>query len=270
GRNSRSGKRICRRFRRTRTSRWCTARPKWPSPLSGETKLGAGLRRILLGLAAISAAVCAQPPADEIGRIYLYQGAEREQRLVGGARREGPVSLYPSMQTLASLPLAQAFEKKYGVKVSLWRASGEKVVQRVLTEARGGRFDADVMETDGAQMEILYREKQLAPFHSPSLEDIPAALIPSHRHYVPTRVSLYVLAYNTTLVPPKDVPSSYQDLLQPRWRGKLGLEAADVAWFAAVAKAMGAEKGLDYFRKLAASAPAIRSGQPLSPRPPPP
>jgi iron(III) transport system substrate-binding protein len=44
------------------------------------------------------------------------------------------------------------------VKVSLWRSSGEKVVQRALTEARGGRFDADVMETDGAQMEILYRE----------------------------------------------------------------------------------------------------------------
>jgi iron(III) transport system substrate-binding protein len=120
-----------------------------------------------------------------------------------------------------------------------------------------------VFETDGAQMEILYREKQLAPFHSPSLQDIPAALVPSHRHYVPTRVTLYVLAYNTARLAPGDVPNSYQDLLQPRWRGQLGLEAADVAWFAAVTKAMGREKGLDYFQKLAASGPAMRSGHTL-------
>jgi iron(III) transport system substrate-binding protein len=219
--------------------------------------------KILLCLLGISAAVWAQRPAEQSEPIYLYQGADREQKLVSAAKREGLVSLYTSMQTPDSLPLAQAFEKKYGVKVSLWRASGEKLVQRALTEARGGRFDADVIETDGAQMEILYREKQLAPFHSPSLGDIPAALVPSHRHYVPTRVSLYVLAYNTALVAPNDVPNSYEDLLHPKWRGKLGLEAADVAWFAAVAKAMGGQKGLDYFQKLAASAPAIRSGHTL-------
>ena len=219
--------------------------------------------KILVCLLGISAAVWAQRPAEQSEPIYLYQAADREQRLVDAAKHEGVVSLYTSMQTPDSLPLAQAFERKYGVKVSLWRASGEKVVQRALTEARGGRFDVDVMETDGAQMEILYREKQLAPFHSPSLEDIPAALVPPHRHYVPTRVSLYVLVYNTTLVRPDEVPNSYEDLLHPRWRGKLGLEAADVAWFAAVAKAMGREKGLDYFQKLAASAPAIRSGHTL-------
>jgi iron(III) transport system substrate-binding protein len=221
------------------------------------------LRRILLCLVGVSAAVCAQPSAEQSGLIYLYQGTDREQRLVSAARREGVVSLYTSMQTPDSLPLAQAFEKKYGVKVSLWRASGEKVVQRALTEARGGRFEADVMETDGAQMEILYREKQLAPFYSPSLANIPATLVPSHRHYVPTRVSLYVLAYNTMLVPPGEVPNSYEDLLHPRWRGKLGLEAADVAWFAAVTKAMGREKGSDYFQRLAASGRAIRSGHTL-------
>jgi iron(III) transport system substrate-binding protein len=221
------------------------------------------LRSILLCLAAISAAVCAQPSVEQAERIYLDRGPDREQRLVAAAKREGAVSLYTSMQTPDSLPLAQAFERKHGVKVSLWRASGEKVVQRALTEARGGRFDVDVFETDGAQMEILYREKQLAPFHSPSLQDIPAALIPSHRHYVPTRVTLYVLAYNTARLAPADVPSSYEDLLQPRWRGKLGLEAADVAWFAAVTKAMGRERGLDYFQKLAAAGPAMRSGHTL-------
>ena len=195
--------------------------------------------------------------------IYSYQGADREQMLLAGARREGTVSVYTSMQLPDSLPLTQAFEKKHGIKVSLWRASGEKVAQRALAEARAARFDADVVETDGAQVEILFRENLLAPFHSPSLKDIPPEIVPSHKHYVPTRLSLYVLVYNTKLVSPGDVPKSYEDLLNPKWRGKLGLEAADVAWFAAVAKAMGKEKGLDYFRKLAAANPSIRSGHTL-------
>jgi iron(III) transport system substrate-binding protein len=133
----------------------------------------------------------------------------------------------------------------------------------VLTETRGGRFDADVVETDGAQMEMLYREKLFAPFHSPSAGDIPARIVPAHRQLVPTRVSLYVLVYNTKLVAPGEVPDTYEDLLHPRWAGKLGIEAADVPWFASVVKAMGTEKGLRYFEKLAAARPSVRSGHTL-------
>jgi iron(III) transport system substrate-binding protein len=177
--------------------------------------------------------------------------------------QERVVNVYTSMQLQDSQPIAQAFEKKHGIKVNLWRASGEKLVQRVLTESRGGRHEVDVIETDGAQMEILYREKQLAPMAGVPIGEVPEAMLPAHRHYVPTRLSLYVLAYNTKLVAPNEVPSTYEDLLLPKWSGKIGIEAADVAWFAAVTKAMGEEKGLDYFRKLAAARPSIRHGHTL-------
>lgn len=179
------------------------------------------------------------------------------------ARKEGTVTLYTSMQLTDSRPLTEAFEKKHGIKVNLWRASGEKVAQRVITESRGGRFEADVVETDGAQMEILHRERQLAPFSSPAVRDIPPELIPSHRGYVPTRLSLYVLAYNTQRVPAAEVPRSYADLLDPKWSGRFAVEAADVAWFAAVTRAMGDTAGLAYFRKLAAMKPGVRSGHTL-------
>ena len=69
----------------------------------------------------------------------------------------------------------QAFEKKYGVKVELWRASSEKVLQRAVTEARAGRHDADVIETNGPELEALYREKLLEQFCAPALQGPAAA-----------------------------------------------------------------------------------------------
>ena len=179
------------------------------------------------------------------------------------AKREGAVSLYTSMQVVDSGPLTQAFEKKYGIHVTIWRASGEKVVQRAVSEARAGRHDVDVFETDGAQMEILHREKQLAPFPLSSVTGIPREIIPAHGDYVPTRVSLYVMAYNTQAVKPQDVPTSYAQLLDRKWAGRIGLESADVAWFAATAKAMGEERGIAYFRQLAATKPSMRGGHTL-------
>ena len=195
--------------------------------------------------------------------LILDAAAQVDPALVERARREGSVTVYTSMQLQDSRPLAEAFEKKYGVKVGLWRASGEKVAQRGVTEARGNRFEVDVVETDGAQMEILSREKQLTALRAPSIKDIPAGIVPAHGHYVPTRLSLYVLAYNTQRVKPGDVPDTYEQLLDPKWTGRFAVEAADVAWFAAVAKAMGEAKGVAFFRKLATMKPGIRSGHTL-------
>ena len=179
------------------------------------------------------------------------------------AKKEGTVTLYTSMQLVDSRPLTEAFEKKYGIKVSLWRASGEKVAERVITESRGGRFDVDVIETDGSQVEILYREKQLAPLKVPSVADVPQEILQPHGYYAPTRLTLYVMSYNTNLVKPGDVPKSYADLLNPRWNGKLALENDDVPWFASVVKAMGESQGVAYFRKLAANKPSMRKGHTL-------
>jgi len=220
----------------------------------------------MIGLLAAPAAARAQqrrPPDSPHRSLYMFEGPDRSNRLVAGARAEGTLVIYTSLNTQDSGPIVAAFEKKHGVKASIWRASSEKVVQRAVTEARAGRFVCDVMETNGPEMEALYREALLDEFRSPLFADLPPAAFPKHRQYVADRFNFFTIAYNTRLVPPQDVPNSYDDLLHPRFAGKIGLEADDVDWFGAMVKHMGEEKGLAYFRKLAASRPQIRSGHTL-------
>src|SRR6059036_387215 len=188
--------------------------------------------------------------------VYLYKGADREKRILEGAQKEREVVVYTSLNLKDSVPIVEVFERKYGgVKVQLWRASSEKVLQRAVAEARAGRFACDILETNGPEMEAMYRERLLEEFHSPHFADLPAAAFPKHRHYVADRFNFFTIAYNTKLVKAGEVPDSYEDLLRPGFAGQVGIEASDVDWFGAMVKAMGEQKGLAFFKKLAAARP---------------
>jgi iron(III) transport system substrate-binding protein len=224
----------------------------------------AATRRIpVLLLALVASLALAQDREARNREIYQYRGLDREQRLVAAARKEGGLTLYSTMTPEDAGPLLAGFERKYGVKVTMWRGINQKLVQRAVAEARAGRPAADPFEGSGHGMEILHRENLLERFWSPAFADIPPEAFPHHGYYAPDNLLFFVMGYNTRLVKPGDVPKSYEDLLQPRWAGNLGIEASDVVWFAAVAKAMGEAKGLAYFEKLAAMRPQVRSGHTL-------
>jgi len=164
--------------------------------------------------------------------------------------QENEVMLYTSLVPEDLGAISAAFEKKHGIRLKTWRANSEKVAQRAVTEVRVGRSDADVVETNGPQMESLYREKGLQPLRSPHLKDLmPQALRP-HGHWVGTRISLFVQSYNTKLVRKDELPRSFADLTHPRWKGRLGIEAEDEDWFATVVKELGEETGLRIFRDI--------------------
>src|SRR5688500_2380605 len=131
------------------------------------------MRKALIALLFASLPAIAGAQVAKNDEVFRYRGADRETRLVERAKQEGTVVLYTSLAPTESKPLAEAFEKKYGIKVELWRALSDKVVQRVITEAQGRRHTVDVVETNGPEMEMLSREKLLATFHSPHHADLP-------------------------------------------------------------------------------------------------
>jgi iron(III) transport system substrate-binding protein len=217
----------------------------------------------LLGLLVAPACARRSGAGSPHRELYMLEGEARHERILAGARREGTVVLYTSLNAQDSVPLTTAFEKRYGVPAELWRSASERVVQRAVSEARAGRFACDVVETNGPEMEALFREGLLDEFRSPHFAELAPAAFPAHRHYVADRFNFFTIGYNTMLVTPDEVPASYEDLLHPRFAGRIGLEAADVDWFGAMVKHIGEEQGLEFFRRLAAAKPQLRSGHTL-------
>jgi iron(III) transport system substrate-binding protein len=84
--------------------------------------------------------------------------------------------------------------------------------------------------------------------------------VPEHGEWAPDRLNLLVYAYNTDAVKPADVPKSWQDLLDPKWKRRIGMESTNVEWFAALVEAMGEKQGLDLFRRIADNGVAVRTG----------
>jgi iron(III) transport system substrate-binding protein len=181
--------------------------------------------------------------------LALAQAPDHE--LVQAAKKEGEVMLYTSLVPEDLTALSAALERKYGVKLKVWRANSEKVLQRALTEARAGRNEADVIETNGPQLESAYREKILQPLRSLHVKDLMPQAIRPHGHWIGTRINMFVHSYNTKLVTKEELPKSYAELAHPRWKGRLGIEAEDEDWFAMVVKELGEEAGLRIFRDIA-------------------
>src|SRR5499427_3779196 len=218
----------------------------------------------LLGSCAQSVPASAQTGQPAAADLAAYTGADRMEKLVAAAKREGSVAVYSSAATDDMAALIAAFEKKYGVKVRLWRASSENIVQRAVVEARGGRFDADVFETGAIAMESMHRERLFQAIKTPTLSALlPAAVLP-HREWIGTRFNIFVAAYNTQLIKKGDLPNSYDDLRDRRWKDKLAVEAEDSDWFGGVVNALGEDNGLKLFRDIvAANGMSVRKGHTL-------
>lgn len=221
--------------------------------------LGAGMAVISAAMMWSQPALAQAPAADKHAAVYMYRGADRDKRILENARKEGSVVVYTSLASKESMPLAKAFEDKYGVKVVLWRATSDKVVQRAVTEGRARRYTVDVVETNGPEVEMMAREKLLSEFYSPHFADLPESAFPAHRLWVADRLNFFVVAYNTNKIKRADLPNTYEGFLDPKWKGQIGLEATDSEWMAAIIKHWGG-RGTKFFDQLAAMRPDVRKG----------
>ena len=205
----------------------------------------------LVVTALLIAAACTQDVAIE--EPTQLTGSDRMERLIAGAKSEGTVSVYSTVTVEDMVPLNAAFEEKYGIAVELWRGSASDILQRATTEARAGRFSVDVIEAPGSEMESMRREGLFQEVSLPVYSELMEGAYVAGRPWVATRLIIFAMGYNTNLVREEDLPRSYFDLLDPKWKGKLGIEATDFNLFMSLTDALGGEAGLQLYRDIQAT-----------------
>jgi iron(III) transport system substrate-binding protein len=183
--------------------------------------------------------------------VVFAVGCGRAPSEGAAGQHEGTLTLYTTIAEKDLPTLLTPFESKYGIKVNVWRAGTDKVLQRTVAEHAARRYDVDVIHFGSPEMEALAREEILLPIESAVHADLQPGSVPAHRQWAATLLSVWVQAYNTKLLAKDDLPRTYADLLDARWRGKIGIEAKDQDWFASVVDVMGGgDRGLQFFREL--------------------
>jgi iron(III) transport system substrate-binding protein len=188
----------------------------------------------------------------------------RAQNWADKAKAEGTVVVYHTTNVPDMTKIIKGFRKRYPfLKVEGFRGTGEKLIQKITTEVRAGRHLADVYQISGLQTWLLQKMGYLAPYQSPGREKVNPLFKDRQGYWTGVYWNLEVLGYNTGLVSSGEVPRKWEDLLNPRWTGKIGLEDEDVNWYAYLLELMGEEKGKDFMRRLAKQKIHIRAGHTL-------
>ncbi len=177
-----------------------------------------------------------------------------DQALIDAAKKEGEVTWYTtSIVDQFVRPAAQAFEKKYGVKVNFIRSNAIEIELRVTNESKAGRVQADLV--DGTTTSITLKKLGLVEKWTPNV-DLPDRYKDPEGYWMASQEYVLMPGYNTDLIPKGSEPKSWQDLLDPKWKGKMvwnvtPSSSAGQGFVGLVLMEMGEEKGRAYLEKLA-------------------
>ena len=198
--------------------------------------------------------------------FFLSHSAQAQKspdpKLLEGAKKEGEIVWFTSMPLDQSQPVADAFQKKYPfIKVTLFRSGGGALINRILTEARAGKYSFDVVGGKGEMIQGFKEKNLLASYRSPETSMIDPDLFDKDGYWYVYYVVSNVLGYNTKLVKKEDVPTTYDALLNPKWKGgTISMDNEGYLILQGLISAWGREKAVSFMKRLAAQDPVLTRG----------
>ena len=219
---------------------------------------------VVVLLLVCSTTVLPKEPEEIWRDLGKLSGEERQRFLAAHAKAEGEVSWYTSLAADQLEPLREDFENRYpGIKIKAWRSRGEAVSNRVLTEARAGKFSVDVISGSNEYLPILMKAELVARYSSPERELFSEPNKDQEGYWVSLGNLVTVVVYNTNLVPKSEAPKRYEDFLDPKWRGNFAIDTnpdrAVMTWL----KVWGNDKTEKFLQGLISNGALIRSGHTL-------
>ena len=197
-------------------------------------------------------AASAQDAEKIYKKIQSLPEKQRQQALVEGAKKEGTLTLYAVFVRPVMEAFLQSFSQKYPfIKTQFIREGrGDALADRYLTEYRAGRYIADVLAGGDNAILSLLEGKVLASYESPERKYFPREYKDKEGRWTTIFISEWAFGYNTRMVDRNKLPKSYLDLLDPYWKGKIGLDPLPNNFVRGARKAYGEQKALDFFQKL--------------------
>ena len=191
--------------------------------------------------------------------VLMAPAAYADQALVKKAKAEGQAVFYANITAIE--PIMEAFTNDYGVKGEYTRISTSKFLATVLTEYQAGKLLADVLQSPLPIMELLKEKGVLASYRSPAAASYPEWTKKDDKIQI-FGIEYVALIYNKELVKPEDVPKRYEDLTDPKWRGKIVManpaaHATTISWLVGLKEnVFSSEKAwMDFLKGLAANKP---------------
>ena len=184
--------------------------------------------------------------------------------LVEAARKEGEINWFGGGSAEIDESINRGFMKKYPfIQAKKTRVQSQRLLVRFETESRAGKHTADIVRTTDWYIDIFKKKGLLLKYEPPERKNIPDELKDRDGFYTSLYMAVHALAYNTRLVPKHELPRSYDDLLDPKWKGKMGVEDAAYVWFVNVLKMKGEKQGIEYMRRLARQDVSLRASTTL-------
>jgi iron(III) transport system substrate-binding protein len=226
------------------------------------------LRAVLLAM--LGSLVCkttvsvAAPAEEALAKLNRLAPAERQAALVKEAKNEKTVIWYAPMNREDLRQFTSAFETEYPfVKVEVLTGGPQSLLNRILTEHRAGRYNYDTLNIRSSALYTLKKAGAIGRFESPYRRGLRAGFYDKDGYFNGIWASLMVYLYNTKQVSRAQAPKSIDDLLQPKWKGKMGMDQDADDWLAALLEYYGDEKGKQIARNLGAQQLNIRKGRTL-------
>jgi iron(III) transport system substrate-binding protein len=185
---------------------------------------------LLVWLCPVSLLAQSTKPST-LAELAVYNGPDREQLLVAGAKKEGKVVWYTALAGGSYRELARAFEVKYGVPVEAYRGASRDLIAKVLAESQAKKFIMDVAESSPPLLMLMRAMKRLTPFSVPHLAKFSADSKEETGKgtvlWATDRESYMGFAYNTQKLPASAVPKNYDGLLNPALKGRMAMVTTD-------------------------------------------
>lgn len=184
-----------------------------------------------------------------------------ESAVIEGAKKEGALVFYTTMDIQNSKPLLDAFTKKYPfIKGDLVRLGGTAMVSRIITEAQANANRFDVAVGISPSYTPMRERNLILPYLSPEFPDLYDDLYDAQGYWSTVYLNTLVLGYNTKIISRNDLPKTYEDLLKPQYKQKFIIDIENHDVFVALSQEWGQEKAVNYFRGIAKQEPVFLRG----------